>query len=102
MGYPSIKTLTDRLNIRPDTAKAIRRAMEDYTVKSALDNINAFLDGFGVESIGDHSRPEFDGIEYVNLGDTYAPTVMFDHRSGRYIVGCWGDLVERQPRRFRD
>jgi hypothetical protein len=36
-----------------------------------------------------------DGLDYVNMGDTYDTTLIFDHRKGRFIVSSWGDIVER-------
>lgn len=40
------------------------------------------------------------GIEYLNTGDPYTPTIMYDWHKDRWIVGAWGDEVERQPDRF--
>ena len=34
------------------------------------------------------------------MGDTYDTTLLYDHKTGRFSVGSWGDIVERQPRRF--
>lgn len=36
-----------------------------------------------------------DGISYLNMGDTYDFTVLFDSRDERFFTGCWGDVVER-------
>jgi hypothetical protein len=42
-----------------------------------------------------------DGLSYVNMGDTYDTTLLYDHKTGRFSVGSWGDIVEKQPDRFR-
>ena len=39
-----------------------------------------------------------DGISYLNMGDTYATTVLFDSRTGRFTVSCYGDIVEQLER----
>jgi hypothetical protein len=47
----------------------------------------------GVEYIEQGSNDKSPSIEYVNAGDPYVPTLMWTR--GRYVVGCWGDIVER-------
>lgn len=47
----------------------------------------------GVEYIRSGRGAKSPSIEYVNTGDSYAPTLMWT--GGRYRVGCWGDIVER-------
>lgn len=37
-------------------------------------------------------------LTYLNSGDTYSGTVLFDSRNNRFSVGCWGDIVERLER----
>lgn len=52
--------------------------------------------GYGPEGFcWDNGR---DGITYLNMGDTYEYTVLFDSRSERFSTGCWGDVVERLER----
>jgi len=121
MRYPSVKTLNAAF---PGKGLAIRKVLDgrvspyDYpkTAKwidscynlpkigerkmAACDEI---IGGYGVEAIG---LPEgsFENcqepdvlIEYVNLGETYATTLLRIVRDGRiaYRVGSWGDVVER-------
>jgi hypothetical protein len=117
MNIPSIKTimrLTD-FGHRPldiDKAKHIRSIMcmadahlcadqslmshprtKGQIIRGALASINAILDGCGVERIEPGNNKRSPGIDYVNMGDTYADTVMVIR--GRFRVGCWGDVVER-------
>jgi len=62
-------------------SEAIKQAGSKYSI------------GYGVEGFcWDCGR---DGISYLNMGDTYDQTIMFDSRSDRFWVGCWGDFVER-------
>lgn len=121
MRLPSIKTIRDRIE-RPyrlpeGTAKAIRDILECKTVEAVceinaaasrmfeacyfrpslqsvkLEAINDLMEGCGVEYIPDGSNKQSPAIEYVNVGDTYSATIM--RTRGRYVVGCWGDIVER-------
>lgn len=40
------------------------------------------------------------GVAYVNAGDVYAPTIVYDHATLNYRVTTVGDLIERNPGRF--
>jgi hypothetical protein len=58
--------------------------------------LNHLLDGFGVEAI----REEKSGMgkvvaEYVNMGDTYNATILYNVKSQNFYVTTWGDFVER-------
>jgi hypothetical protein len=121
MRLPSIKTIRDRIE-RPyrlpdGTAEAIRSILECRTVEAVcelnaaasrmfgacyhrpslqsvkLEAINGLMDGCGVEYIQAGSNKQSPAIEYINVGDTYSATIMWTR--GRYVVGCWGDIVER-------
>lgn len=54
----------------------------------ALDALGRFS---GVEAF---QLRDGDWCEYLNAGDTYAPTLL--RVRGRYRVGCWGDIAERE------
>jgi hypothetical protein len=113
---PSVKTILKRLEelLRQQdahhpiiAAKIIRRFMQDATgpkmIDVALDGINDVLQGYGVEGIPDagwHNYYCSTGLLYVNMGDTYTPTVIYDTRKSRWIIGSLGDLVERNEKRF--
>ena len=59
-----------------------------------LDSIGGTC-GVGYIAHKDDTSHESYGIEYLNIGDPYAATIIYDHRSGRYRVSSWGDIVER-------
>jgi len=61
------------------------------TVDEAMNLANEILDGSGVESLFPNHPGQ--GL-YVNMGDTYATTILWEPDYGAYI-GCWGDVVER-------
>ncbi len=49
---------------------------------------------YGVETIAAGSNARSPRIEYCNAGDPYATTLMYVSGRG-YVVGCWGDIVEK-------
>lgn len=56
--------------------------------------------GFGIEGMADAPAGRH-GISYINMGDAYAATVIYDSRSDRFTIGAWGGIVERHPNRFQ-
>lgn len=114
---PSLKTLKDRLgpsiahSVGPELAlqrlRELRRALErwrdrDGTRRSEVLNLaDELLDGHGVELIrtdaDDHH--EIHGAEYVNMGDAYTCTLLFDHERCRFDAMDWGTWVELAERR---
>lgn len=108
-GIPSIKTITTRLlhglneTEQRVYSKEIRNAMlwkRDHN--NALKEINKIIGGHGIEFIAQNpygvSERDFgEHFEYVNMGDTYVPTVIY-HR-GKFKIASWGDLVESLERR---
>lgn len=69
-------------------------------ITRALLELNALVGGYGVEyapSVNDSpSGQSVYGLEYVNSGDAYRPTVGYNHQTGRFFWGkSYGDIVER-------
>ncbi len=63
-----------------------------------LGRLNDVLDGYGVETIqGRFVNKLFRTTQalYINLGNPYEPTVLYDTEQGRFIIGAWGDWFER-------
>ena len=72
-------------------ALARRSLNRPSDVRLTLTAIDDLLDTHGIECI------EVDGevvFEYCNTGDSYYPTVAYDHRNGLYLVASWHDLME--------
>src|SRR5688572_1931051 len=65
-------------------SKAIKAAGEKYGI------------GYGPEGFCWNCGRE--GITYLNMGDTYEYTVLFDSRTERFSTGCYGDVIERLER----
>jgi hypothetical protein len=100
MRIPSVKTLS--VFGGEEIAKTIRGEMQKWVEKYGHRNVrperlferlSGVIGGFGVEYIpaGEGSRSP--SVLYINKGDTYRTTIMWVR--GRFVVGCWGDIVER-------
>ncbi len=107
MRLPSIKTIEKSFPylIREDVKK-IRKILENYcdSPRKTLSRIDKILETCGVEYLEDNrdkgNFSENYGILYCNTGDTYATTILYDYDRGNYYISCWGDIVERYPKRF--
>lgn len=113
---PSIKTIETMLAdpISKQSELSSRRAAvliraymmgaDNHTrVDIALDQINKVLQGYGIESIKDNQWDRYYcdiGLLYVNMGDTYIPTVIYDTRKETWHICSWGDYVEKYWKRF--
>jgi hypothetical protein len=94
---PSVKRMVDFLGISKSDAEMLKTKMnEGAPVGSILKAADQILDGNGVEAIPGVGG----GLSYVNMGDTYDTTLIYDHGKGRFLVTSWGDIVERDHKRF--
>jgi hypothetical protein len=70
-------------------------------VERLLGRANKELSAHGIESIDrsprTRSHPYFGSARmlYVNMGDPYLATIMYDTVAGRFYVRSWGDFVEK-------
>lgn len=84
---------------KEDPVKACKKAIErtrDVDWKERIDKINTILHGYGVEAIrGEWQNGYWCDIvaSYVNMGDTYAITVI-NARDKGFLVMSVGDFVE--------
>ena len=104
---PSVKTLCARLRCDSTIAGAIRHVLNqdprtDAEINDTLQTVSVLLHGFGVEYLPSkrdtHGRGV--GLEYVNMGETYAATILYDCLRRRFLCAAWGDMVEARPGRF--
>ena len=71
-------------------------------IDRAMHEANSILDGHGVESLDVETRRGGRLFaEYVNMGDTYVSTLIYDHHADRFRITSWGDLLESWERRRR-
>lgn len=65
-----------------------------------MEALNAVLEGYGVEAIRDENAwDSYHGdiiATYVNMGDPYTSTVLYDVENDRYLTTTWGDFVEER------
>ena len=94
---PAVKTLVDGLRISKADAQKLKDMM-DTGAPRILQTADKMMNGNGVERISGMGG----GLMYVNMGDTYDTTLIYDYKTNRFVVSSWGDIVERQPRRFPD
>lgn len=108
--YPSIKTIASRLGIDSEKAKRIRSLMDgatkipltgvslDEAPYAILTAINAELGWFGVCNIDTDQFIDkcwwYCGAMYVNNGETYNNTILYDVQRNCYYVTSWRDWVE--------
>ena len=103
---PSVKTLEKKLNVNTGTAESIRgliRACWTYDeIDLSLKLIDEIIGGCGIEPI----RSEYADFDdyygdtialYVNMGDTYDTTIVYDTINGKWFCCSWGDFYEQTP-----
>lgn len=65
------------------------------SVNQALDRANKIMHGHGVEEITGRPNGEMSTVAlYVNMGDTYSSTIIYDVLEDKFFVGTWGDWYE--------
>lgn len=85
----------------------IRKTMQDShshkEIDEALEYFNKMFCGYGIEAVfGKYVDGYYLTVNllYVNLGDTYIPTICYDTKEERFHICSWGDFVESKPKRF--
>jgi hypothetical protein len=112
--YPSIKKIQNLLNITTDQAKRVRGLIDgsittpkilefqegyyhdSFEIDEILQEVSDTIEGFGVE-YWNHVRDtysNFYGLSYVNVGDCYVCTVIYNCKDCRFLVATIGDIVE--------
>lgn len=80
-------------------ARFIRGARSERKVEEALEEVNKLIGGHGVEAIRDQNA--YDNYygdviaTYVNMGDTYDATLLYDVRNNEFHITSWGDWYEQ-------
>jgi hypothetical protein len=116
---PSVETIAAALGVDEVTAQELRGLIKGeiapdsypgvvawikechnrpYLIEQVLQALNVVLGGYGVEGI--RSRRAWSDFWhdtkflYVNIGDSYANTIIFDTETERFKTGSVGDLLE--------
>ena len=113
--YPSTKTIMDKLGLYEAKANQLRNfltgrftcdAIEEadhdhihysFLVNEVLKVCSGILESCGVEYLP-HKKDTFSdsyGISFVNSGDMYTNTVIYDHNSMSFKIACTGDIIEK-------
>ena len=77
--------------------------MDVDAIDDALDFANAMLGGHGVEAVRGrwHDRYYMDIVGlYVNMGETYDTTILFDTVQGKFKLMSLGDWVESKDEEY--
>lgn len=56
--------------------------------------LNEVCGGHGVEALEGESFRQPAAL-YINMGDTYAPTILFSYKTDTFSLTTWGDFAER-------
>jgi hypothetical protein len=73
-------------------------------VDGALEEVSEIIGGHGVEGLPvegawvDHYWRDSIAL-YVNMGDPYVTTIMYDTDRGVFEIGAWGDFLEDWERK---
>jgi len=103
-GREALQKLVEEHPKLEETAKYARSCYNSpwthsgWRTTMALHAINALVGAYGVEAL----RPDSDSstswppFEYLNMGDTYATTLVYSRRNGadNLFIGSWGGVVE--------
>lgn len=61
--------------------------------------VNETMDGFGVEPIWGND-PFWPAADYINTGDTYNATILFNRITRAFSLTTFGDFIERNEKRY--
>jgi len=65
----------------------------------SMNALNELIEGFGTEAIKNENAyvnkyySDCIGI-YVNMGDSYAMTIIYDTNENEFLITSWGDFIE--------
>jgi hypothetical protein len=58
--------------------------------------LDELLEGYGVEALSEDSGFQaWPDYSYVNMGDTYTTTIMFNFDTQKFLISDWGTIAER-------
>lgn len=113
---PTPTNLRDVLKLERGWTQAARvlkdaeRSFRPQDIEKAMEYVEECMGGakggvFGIESIetGEYQGGYFSGSGalYLNTGDTYNTTLLYDVEEDRFYITTWGDWVEAEEARGR-
>ena len=103
MGKREGVTLTQATALHRRMTEIERQGGSHNDIDAILDDVNDALRAHGIESIEGtwHDRYYQNIVAlYVNMGDTYNGTILYDTTKNRFYATSWGDWVERNGDRL--
>ena len=110
---PTTKSLREKLCLSHESAKKVRKILKDgpndffrgrwgmhfsHAIGDMMDKVSEAMNSkenhfafFGYESLYP-SRPN---IFYINAGETYASTLIYNYETDTARIACIGDIIER-------
>jgi hypothetical protein len=88
---PSVERLRKELKIDLGHAQLIKQQCVLGHPHAALKLANEAMGGFGIENL----YPDAGYIYYINMGDTYSLTLLYNDNSNTMWIGTWGDWYEK-------
>ena len=107
MSSPTAKEISTAFpKLTPEQAEELARALQtavdsddENAPDEAMEAANRILNGHNVEGIrGEDYQVDKYWMDtvllYVNLGDTYDTTILYDTEDKEFSIGSWGDFME--------
>ena len=105
MTKPDIQTIRKALRkAKSDFAKGIRHYDEKHHTynpawysENILEHVSDLIGFYGIESYhpGDNN-PSHPKYSYINSGDTYNLTLVYNHERGRFAITDIGSIIENE------
>jgi len=76
-----------------------KRVLYESRLQYALRVMDSAAETYGVEYICSTHDTQYEerGLEYLNTGDTYTCTIIYNHDSDSWSALPWGNFVESRP-----
>jgi len=92
MRSPSVGMIEKRLNITLNRAKLLKKWMTSAKsladVREVMKKSSILLGGYGAEY-------ELPGYVWVNMGETYTGTLMYNEKKKLFFISSMGDVAEK-------
>lgn len=70
-------------------------------IELIMDALDEVCETFGVVPIWGEDDFRYPVADYLNTGDTYSATILFNRISGTFRITTWGDFFEKNERRYK-
>ena len=67
------------------------REHKSFSTTRYMEELNKLIKSYGVESL----YPDWPEWFYLNFGDTYDTTFLYNYKTDTLYIGDWGSLVEK-------